>query len=372
MRIDYLSGGLLLLIAAAALYAVLGGNGLLVSRESLPEMLPDMPGTMPEEEVRLPNLGKAPELAGISSWINTEPLRNEDLRGRVVLIDFWTYSCINCIRTFPYIQSWHEKYQNKGLVLLGVHTPEFNFERERANVAQAAQEHGLSYPIAMDNDYVTWNAFHNHFWPAHYLIDVDGTIRYRHFGEGNYAETEQAIQSLLREANLLDPESKIAVGEETELAARRVLTPETYLGYQRIDNFGGPRDFSRDAPDDFTMPHDAARNTFYLDGQWVIGPESAELAGASGTIRYTYFANQANLVMAPPAGGSAMVELLLDGQPLPREMAGADVVFAGEAARVTVDASKLYSLTDSTGGEWHTLELRVLTPGLQAFAFTFG
>jgi cytochrome c biogenesis protein CcdA/thiol-disulfide isomerase/thioredoxin len=286
---------------------------------------------------------KAPEFAGISQWLNTDkPLTLKDLRGKVVMIDFWTYTCINCIRTLPYVTGWYEKYKDSGFIVVGVHTPEFEFEKKTENVQNAIKQYGINYPVAQDNNYETWNAYDNHYWPAHYLLDANGKIRKTHFGEGNYEETEKAIQDLLKEAG------KQAAGgtlkNEVQSPQAR-LTPETYLGTKRA----APNDFLT-LSDDFTQEAEYA--------------ESA--AGSKLSLRFT--ASKVFLVITPPAGGGT-ISVMLDGKPVDVKSAGTDV----KNGQIMPDTSRLYNLVDLHGevGE-HTLELQFKSAGAQLFAFTFG
>lgn len=315
---------------------------------------------------KLPIIGKASEIRGIFGWINSEPLTLEKLKGKVVLVDFWTYSCINCIRTLPYVKEWYEKYKNNGFVLLGIHSPEFNFEKERKNVEEAVKKYGLTYPVALDNDHKTWNAFNNRYWPAHYLIDLEGNIRYQHFGEGKYAETENAIQNLLLEAGLLTVDKTIQVTEPPPPAGggadfSGIGTPEIYLGYLRINNVGNmDENVPSGQPFTFAMPKEIEKNKFYFVGTWKIGPEFSEYVGKrgeTGKLVIHYKASKAHMVLAPN-DKEAEVELILDGKPI---------------GSVKVRESKLYTLADTVDNyDWHVLEIIIKTPGLRAFSFTFG
>lgn len=304
----------------------------------------------------LPVLAEAmPEFTGIAEWLNAEPLSAADLRGKVVLIDFWTFSCINCIRALPYVTSWHEKYKDKGFTVIGVHTPEFAFEKEADNVREAIRRHRIAYPVPLDNDYGTWNAYGNRYWPAHYLFDIEGRLRAYHFGEGKYGETERQIQALIREAG---GEAEMAVTEEGALPDfARIGTPETYLGYGRMEYLGSPEPLKRDGAAAYTSAKAPVFNRFYFDGTWTVEEERA-VAGAGARIVYRYRAADANLVMAPPEGGTGRVEIVVDG------------VSRGV---ITVDDERLYDLFETPGlyGE-HLLELRFLDPGIAAYAFTFG
>lgn len=314
----------------------------------------------------LPVLGAAPEFRGISTWLNTdgEPLAMEDLSGKVVLVDFWTYSCINCIRTLPYVTGWYEKYKDDGFVVIGVHTPEFLFEHKTENVLDAMKRYGIDYPVAQDNDYGTWRAYGNRYWPAHYLVDAQGRVRYTHFGEGKYEETEMNIQKLLGEAGMLADERKpISIEEE---GTTRGQTPETYLGLDRMDRFASP-ERAMAGEHTYTIPATLQKHSFAYGGDWSLDGERAT-SGEKATLELRFVGNKAYLVMAPPNGGTGTVKVLLDGAPVGVN-GGTDV----KDDTATVDSDRLYELIDLRGsnGE-HTLRLEFDTPGTAAYAFTFG
>jgi len=265
-----------ILVIAALL--IIGGVIYINTDKIMPE---DMKLDNILKSAKLPVKGEAPELAGIDGWINSEPLTLEELRGKVVLVDFWTYTCINCIRTFPHITAWYEKYKDNGFVLLGIHSPEFRFEKEKENVEREARKNNLTYPIALDNDMKTWNAFANRYWPAKYLLDVEGNIRYIHFGEGRYEETEKAIQQLLLEAGHL------SVNEVTEVKEAamgvdigKIGTPEIYLGYLRINNLGNKDEgVLPGTTHTFSEVKSVEENRFYFVGDWKIEREFSEFVG---------------------------------------------------------------------------------------------
>lgn len=340
------------------------------------------------EKPDLPRGERAPQLQGIADWINTEPLTPEMVNGKVVLVDFWTYSCINCIRTLPHLAQWHQKYKDNGFALLGVHTPEFAFEKKKENVLAAVKKYQIEYPVALDNDYATWNAFANHYWPAHYLIDKDGYIRYRSFGEGHYAETEAAIQQLLLEAGLLSLD-KISEAKEPPPDAdfTKIGTPEIYLGYSRLNNVGNmDQGVKPGEPYAFAEPKTIEDNRFYFVGPWKIEPEFAETAGVSARLVIRYKANKINMVLAPVGDTPVEVELVLDGQPLTDQTKGADVEIKSATpqewrrrpegghgrASATIDSARLYNLINTNDVAWHTLEIIITSSGLRAFTFTFG
>lgn len=314
----------------------------------------------------------APEITGITQWFNTadgNPVKISDLRGKVVIVDFWTFSCINCIRTMPYITAWDRKYRDSGLVILGIHTPEFAFEKVPDNVAKKIKEYNIEYPVALDNNYATWNAYDNQFWPAKYFIDHEGNIVWRHFGEGQYEESEAKIQELLTAAGLLKDKLPMGVAEPN-VDFSQIGTPEIYFGHQRISHFGG-----RVSPDQEAtfaeIPSPVANNTFYLTGTWLMGPESATLRSTQGSIIIRYKANKVNLVLE--AAQEVVAEVRLDGQPLDSRYRGRDVITWENTGLLKVKEPKLYNVID-TGDDygWHTLELIFSRPGVQAFAFTFG
>jgi cytochrome c biogenesis protein CcdA/thiol-disulfide isomerase/thioredoxin len=301
-------------------------------------------------ENKLEDYGAAPEFTGIALWLNSKPLSVAALRGKVVLIDFWTYSCINCLRTLPYVKGWDAAYRADDLVVVGVHTPEFAFEHSAANVRRAVKSSGIDYAVALDNDYGTWDAWANQYWPAKYLIDRNGHVRYAHFGEGKYAETEDVIRTLLAEPGLAAPVSATI----DEQAPEGVETPETYLGHARVAGFVG----SRILPDheaNYRLPADLAQNTFGLGGRWTVEAERI-IAGRAARLRLAFHARRVFLVLGS-IGGPGSVTVLVDGK---------------LARTVAVDEHKLYELADLAGGARdHLLDLR-FSPGVEAYAFTFG
>jgi cytochrome c biogenesis protein CcdA/thiol-disulfide isomerase/thioredoxin len=291
----------------------------------------------------LEDYGPAPEFRGITRWLNSEPLTLAGLRGRVVLIDFWTYSCINCLRTLPYVREWHERYERAGLTIVGVHSPEFAFERKEANVRENAADLHVGWPIALDNEFATWGAWHNQYWPAKYLIDRKGHVRYFHFGEGDYAETEEAIRSLL------GADAPAASGAD-DASPVGLVTPESYLGHLRLDRNGGDR-VVKDEPHAYTFPRGLLENELAFSGIWTVEGERA-VAGLSAGLRLHYRARNVFLVLS----GSGTVEVLVDGKP---------------ERTVKVAGDRLYTLVERPRNREHLLELR-LTEGLAAYAFTFG
>jgi thiol-disulfide isomerase/thioredoxin len=317
--------------------------------------------------------GFAPEIRGIHEWFNTDPLTIAKLRGKVVLVDFWAYSCINCIRTFPYLKAWDEKYRDKGLVIIGVHSPEFGFERDSENVKRAIQQYGIKYPVAMDNDQKTWKAYANHYWPHKYLIDAQGNIRYEQPGEGGYVEVEEMIRNLLVEAGqTLDEEPARVVAEEVQF--REIKTPEIYFGHGRGGFLGNPKGLFKASDLDYQEPSKLEENLFYLVGRWIVDEDNAQYVGdGGGKIFIRYTAKSVHIVAgAPPR--PVQLEVLLDGRPLTSTTAGHDVRFDGSGrSLVLVGEERLYSLVnDRAGYAPHTLTLIVGNGGLEAYTLTFG
>jgi cytochrome c biogenesis protein CcdA/thiol-disulfide isomerase/thioredoxin len=320
---------------------------------------------------------KAPALekiAGATAWINSAPLTASDLRGKVVLVDFWTYSCINCLRTLPYVKAWNEKYKNDGLVIIGVHTPEFAFEKDEANVRKAVKDLGITYPVAMDNDYRIWRNFQNEYWPADYLIDAQGHIREHHFGEGSYDESEQQIRSLLEEANhkpLPEAASPIAAaGAEAAPDTSDLLSPETYIGYERAEHFASPGGFNQNAPKLYSAPSTLQLNQWAFSGQWKDEGMIATSLSASAAIVYRFHARDLHLVLGPSSDGKPIrFRITLDGK-APGEDHGADTDADGYG---TVTDNRLYQLVRQNGTiRDRTFRIEFLSPGVEAFSFTFG
>ena len=315
-----------------------------------------------------------PDLSCATEWINSPALTPASLRGKVVVIDFWTYSCINCLRSLPTIQAWNEKYKESGLVIIGVHTPEFPFEKDEANVRRAVRELGIDYPVAMDNDYRLWRAFHNRFWPAHYFIDTTGRVRYHHFGEGDYEQSEAWIRSLLEERNHQKPPElavkRSATGAEASSEAVNVQSPETYIGYIRAKNFVSPGGFNEDAPQLYRAPARLELNDWALQGRWLDESQIATLLSAQGGLVYRFHARDLHLVLGPTSAGKPVrFRVTLDGKP-PGADHGED---CGADGVGTVTDSRLYQLIRQKSGVQDRLfRIEFLAPGVQAFAFTFG
>ena len=302
----------------------------------------------------LPNMGQAPEFVGITKWLNPEtPLTINSLKGKVVLVDFWTYTCINCLRTLPHVTAWYDRYKDQGLVVVGVHTPEFEFEKNTDNVLGAIKQFNIHYPVAQDNNYSTWSAYSNQYWPAEYLIDAKGNIRRTHFGEGQYDEMEKAIQDLLKEAG-----QTVAGGTVNlpDMTPKGDMSSETYLGSSRMD-FLYPQGKLGNGTQTLTLANNIPESSFSLGGSWTISDFQA-VTGKDATLEYNFNADKVFLVMRPTATGPAQVRVSLDGK---------------VTDTITVDADKLYTLVDLKGNKGvHLLHLDFLTPGTQVFAFTFG
>jgi cytochrome c biogenesis protein CcdA/thiol-disulfide isomerase/thioredoxin len=322
---------------------------------------------------KLPVEGMMPELAGATRWLNSPPLTRQGLRGKVVVIDFWTYSCINCLRALPYVEAWAKKYKDKGLVVIGVHAPEFAFEKQEENVRRAVRDLGVTYPVALDNELKIWQAFNNQYWPAHYFIDAEGRIRHHHFGEGEYDQSENVIRQLLAEAGKSGvPQGSVAPRAEGALAApdmSAIQSPETYIGYGRGTNFAsGAVQYDKSA--NYAVPHALALNQWGLSGRWTIGEEKSALREAGGKIVFRFHARDLHLVLGPgPDGKPVRFRVRLEGAP-PGTAHGADTDGAGYGI---VTGQRLYQLirqqreiTD------RTFEIEFLDPGVEAFAFTFG
>jgi len=322
----------------------------------------------------LPDEGPMPELSGAVAWLNSPPLTRDGLRGRVVVIDFWTYSCINCLRALPYVEGWAAKYKDAGLVVIGVHTPEFAFEKERSNVEQAVRDLKITYPVAIDSNYKIWQAFNNEYWPAHYFIDGKGRIRHHHFGEGEYDESERVIQELLKEngaKSLADATINVTgTGIEAAPDSRNTGSPETYVGYKRTQHFASAQLFAQDARMAYTPQPRLTLNQWALGGTWKVGPESAVLDAAPGRILFRFHARDLHLVLGPTKNGKPIrFKVTLDGS-APGDDHGGDTDAAGAG---TVQSHRLYQLIRQKGAvEDRTFEIEFLDPGVQAFAFTFG
>ena len=322
----------------------------------------DMPFPKASDTLKLPVIAKAPDFVGISNWLNSDSLTIDSLRGKVVLVDFWTYTCINCIRTLPHIVNWYDKYKDKGFVVVGVHTPEFEFEKKTENVQMAISQYGIKYPVAQDNDYATWQAYDNHYWPAKYLIDANGNIRYFHFGEGEYDATEKNIQLLLKEVGVSVEEKELTdMKDETSSAP---LTPETYLGLLRAERFHSTEEMEPGI-NNYSYSKVLNTNEFAFSGSWNVKDEYSESV-SDAALHMRFDANKVFLVMHP-TDTDQKVAVYLDNKLVDAE-AGKDVV----DGYVYVTEPRLYELIDLKGNVGtHILELK-FDDGVQIFAFTFG
>jgi thiol-disulfide isomerase/thioredoxin len=356
------------LLLAVALASAIGApiGTLAEDKEMVAQMAP--------VAARLSNEGAFPSLGGATGWLNSQPLTAAGLRGKVVLVDFWTYTCINWRRTLPYVQAWADKYKDQGLVVIGVHTPEFGFEKDADNVRQAVKEMGIDYPVAMDSGYALWRAFENEYWPALYFIDAQGRIRHHQFGEGDYDQSEKIIQQLLTGAGSggIGHELVSVDGRGAEAAADwdDLKSPENYVGYERTENFASPGGAVSDKPRVYTAPARLRLNRWALSGDWTVGKNAIVLNKADGRIAYRFHARDLHLVMGPAERGTAVrFRVLIDGQP-PGTAHGSDIDDQGNG---TVTEQRLYQLIRQPKliGD-RQFEIEFLDPGAEAFAFTFG
>ncbi|HEX3835515.1 MAG TPA: cytochrome c biogenesis protein DipZ [Steroidobacteraceae bacterium] len=322
----------------------------------------------------LPAEGPMPSLDGAVAWLNSPPLTAQSLRGKVVLIDFWTYSCINCLRELPYVKAWAQKYAPAGLVIIGVHTPEFAFERVVANVQKAIKDLGVTYPVAVDSDYKIWGAFNNQYWPALYFIDGTGTIRHHHFGEGEYDDSERIIKQLLKENGATDVTPGLAEvsaqGVQAPASSMYQISPETYVGYGRAEHFSSPQSVVKDQSSRYSVPATLSADQWALAGTWKVTSEGAVLQQPHGKIVYRFNGRDLHLVLGPAKDGQAIhFRVRLDGAD-PGINKGADI---GADGTGVVTEQRLYQLIRlAHPGAEHTVEIEFLNPGVEAFAFTFG
>jgi thiol-disulfide isomerase/thioredoxin len=356
----------LLIATAIVVVALLGVVGL---RRRPSEETPMTPSAS-----RLPVEGKLSSFGGATSWINSPPLTPEGLRGKVVLVDFWTFTCVNWLRTLPYVRAWAAKYKDRGLVVIGVHTPEFSVEKEIANVRRAAQDMRVEYPIAVDTEYGVWNAFGNQYWPAVYVADAQGRIRFHHFGEGEYERTERVIQELLTEAGAANVGNDLVAvdprGTEVSADWSNVRSEESYVGYEKAAGFSSPGGTARDRSRLYAAPERLRLNEWALVGEWTIGREIAAPVKPGGQIRYRFHARDVNLVMGSGAPGRpARFRVRLDGKS-PEASHGTEVDARGNG---TVTEPRLYQLIRQPKPiEDRLFEIEFLDPGVEAFCFTFG
>jgi thiol-disulfide isomerase/thioredoxin len=322
----------------------------------------------------LPVEGQLPSLSGATGWLNSPPVTAADLRGKVVLVNFWTFTCINWLRQLPYVRAWAEKYQDHGLVVIGVHTPEFDVEHDLDNVRRSVNDLRVDYPVAVDNDYAIWNAFGNRYWPALYFIDAQARIRHHRFGEGDYQQSEAIVQRLLTAAGIggigHDLVSVDATGVEAAADWDSLWSPENYLGYERTENFASPNGAVQDTPHAYAVPARLPLNHWALAGAWTVRAQATVLNQAGGRIAYRFHARDLHLVMGPAAPGTPVrFRALIDGQ-APGAAHGTDVDGQGNG---TVTQPRLYQLVRQPGPVTErTFEVTFLDPGVQAYSFTFG
>jgi thiol-disulfide isomerase/thioredoxin len=331
--------------------------------------------TMHPAAAQLPIEGRMPSLDGATGWLNSPPLTAAGLRGKVVLVDFWTYTCINWLRTLPYLRAWAERYQDHGLVVIGVHTPEFDFEHDLDNVRREAKRLRVGYPIAVDSDYAIWDAFDNHYWPALYVVDAQGQIRHHRFGEGDYDQSEMVLQRLLTEAGSAGDigQGLVAVdpgGVEAAADWDSLRSPENYLGAARTENFASANGAVLGTGQVYAVPARLRLNHWALSGDWTVNPQAIVGNQAEGRLVYRFHARDLHLVMAPAARGTPVrFRVRIDGEP-PGAAHGADVDDQGDG---TLTDPRLYQLIRQPGPVTErTFEITFLDPGVQAYAFTFG
>jgi thiol-disulfide isomerase/thioredoxin len=338
-----------------------------------PEKLALLRASATESQTTLADEGPLPDFGGAVGWLNSAPLSRESLRGKIVLVNFWTYSCINSLRELPYMKAWAAKYKDAGLVVIGVHAPEFGFERERANVENAVRELSVAYPVAIDSNHRIWDAFNNEYWPADYFIDGKGQIRYHHFGEGDYAESEHVIQDLLKAngATGLDESTvRIPAGGVEAPPSGDVQSPETYVGYRQAQRFASPERVAQDSQKTYSPPATPSLNQWGLGGSWNVGAESGVLQSAPGMIVFRFHSRDLHMVLGPTKNGKPIrFKVKLDGIP-PGDNCGIDSTPDGNGE---IREPRLYQLIRQKGRvEDRTFEIEFLDPGVQAFSFTFG
>jgi len=320
-----------------------------------------------------PEEGHMPPLDGAVTWLNSAPLGNKSLRGKVVLVNFWTYSCINSLRELPYLKAWAARYKDDGLVVIGVHTPEFGFEGEPVNVRRAVAGLGLTFPVAIDSNRSIWDEFSNQYWPANYFVDGKGRIRYRHFGEGDYEQSENVIRELLHETGAVVPNDDnvhpMATGPEAP-SSHDVRSPETYAGYLQAVHFASPQKFASDSLRPYSLPLSLQLNDWGLAGVWKVGPEHAELRGAEGRIRFRFHARDLHMVLGPAKDGRAIrFRITVDGE-APADDRGSDT---GPDGAGEIHEPRMYQLIRQNGPvRDRTFEIEFLDLGAQVFSFTFG
>ncbi|TLX99259.1 MAG: redoxin domain-containing protein [Thaumarchaeota archaeon] len=348
---------------------VFGIIGIVIVAAALSALVSNQ-GSVPTDLSKVPNRGPAPNFQGIAAWINSPVLNLSELRGKVVLVDFWTYSCINCIRTLPYLNAWYGRYGNNGLVIVGVHTPEFQFEKNYSNVLAAVKSLEIKYPVALDSGYATWNAYGNQYWPADYLIDKNGDIRDMHIGEGGYNATEMLIQALLQNAGYTIRAGITANSVNgTNVKFSQVGTPEIYVGYSTARlPIGNPQGFSPGQVVSYTLSGPMQNNTVYFSGKWYNAPDSVISAGSDSKLFLIYKAKNANVVAQ---GNSSLIIVKLDGKNLSQTYLGSDLVLRDGAASASISSARLYNIVGAPSYGWHVLEI-IASPGFRLYTFTFG
>jgi thiol-disulfide isomerase/thioredoxin len=366
--------GIAAITLAAAQFGVIGSSGVQSSRTTPTGLRAIGVGQMALTAIRLPVEGKLPSLRSATAWLNSEPLTAADLRGKVVLIDFWTYSCINWRRSLPYVRAWDKKYKSQGLLVIGVHAPEFSFEKNIDDVRRAAKDMRIDYPIVIDNDHATWRAFNNEYWPALYFVDAQGRIRHHQFGEGEYEQSEKIIQQLLAEAGNggVDHEliSVDSSGAEAAPDWSNLRSPENYVGYERTANFASPGGAKPEKSRVYDLPGRLKLNHWALSGDWTMGREAILLNNANGRIVYRFHARDLHLVMGPATPGTSVrFRVLVDGQ-VPGTAHGVDV---DEQGNGTVSEPRMYQLIRQPKPIVdRQFEIEFLDSGVKAFSFTFG
>jgi len=354
--------------AYVAVFGIVGVVILAAAASSL--VSPSGQATRMASASSLPDLGKAPNFVGISAWINSTPLNLSRLIGKVVLVDFWTYSCINCIRTIPYLNAWYSKYGEDGLVIVGVHTPEFEFERNYSNVLAATESLGIKYPVALDNNYSTWNVYGNEYWPSEYVIDQDGMIRHTQIGEGDYNATETVIQELLQSAGYSVGSGGVSNSvNATAVNLSKIGTPEIYVGYNTIRApIGNTQGFSPEHVVDYTINGSLQNNTVYFSGKWYNAADSMISASNESKIFLIYDAKSVNIVAQ---GNSSTIEVELDGGNIPTAYIGSDMTLKGGVATASIGTARLYNLVSAQSYGWHEIEI-MASPDFRLYTFTFG
>ena len=359
----------------AIIVVIFVAAAILYIESKKPDIAQAQPQANPNEQnTKYP---RAPDFAGIERWINSEPLKIEQLRGKVVLVDFWTYTCINCIRTLPYLKEWDKKYRDKGLVIVGVHTPEFEFEKKYENVLEAVNDYQLKYAVAQDNNYATWSVYQNRYWPHKFLIDIDGYIRYDHIGEGSYDETERMIQTLLQERmDRLNQKNNVNFSitkpkEAVDVNPFGVGTPEIYFGYQfSRGNFGNPEGLKANEAIDYKFPLSITPNNVYLDGKWKNNADNMELESDEGEILLIFQAKNVNVVAGSEK--SSIASVFLDNEFENEQNKGFDIIIKENKSISNINEFKLYNIASAENYDTHAINIKITGKGFKIYTFTFG